>query len=104
MRLAVDGVFGEHEACSNVWIEHRGTPVSVGSGFSAEQRLRYARDPEAIVSRARNFMGWQADDDQVGKEITVEYFSESEAAGRPGAVSLRFPRIKKVWEEGNRDV
>ncbi|RSH93601.1 hypothetical protein EHS25_006246 [Saitozyma podzolica] len=87
MRLAIDGVFAEHEACSNVWIKHKGTPVSIGSGFTAEQRLAYAKDPSLIV----------------GKEITVEYFSESEAAGRPGALSLRFPRVKKVWE-GKRDV
>ncbi|GFZ50295.1 hypothetical protein JCM24511_08051 [Saitozyma sp. JCM 24511] len=87
MRLAVDGVFAEHEACSNVWIEHKGTPVSVGSGFTAEPRLAYAKDPSLIV----------------GKEITVEYFSETEAVGRPGALSLRFPRVKKVWE-GKRDV
>ncbi|RXK38888.1 hypothetical protein M231_03837 [Tremella mesenterica] len=87
MRLAVDGVFGEHLACANVWIEHKGTPVSVGSGFSAEQRLAYAKDPELIV----------------GKEITVEYFSESEATDRPGKMSLRFPRVKAVYD-GKRDI
>ena len=39
----------------------------------------------------------------MGKEITVQYFSESRAVNRDG-VSLRFPRLKKVWEEGRRDV
>jgi DNA ligase-1 len=33
----------------------------------------------------------------------VEYFSESESASREGIKSLRFPRIKKVWD-GERDV
>lgn len=40
---------------------------------------------------------------QVGKQITVEYFSETEAQDRKGVLSLRFPRIKAVWD-GQRDV
>ncbi|KAK4683663.1 hypothetical protein P7C73_g6571, partial [Tremellales sp. Uapishka_1] len=89
MRLAVGGVFGEHTACSNIWIEHKGRPVSVGSGFTAEQRLRYARDPSEIV----------------GKQITLEYFSESESNDRGrGERSLRFPRVKAVWEDGKRSI
>ena len=51
MRLAINGVFGEHEACARVWIDHRDQRVSVGSGFTAEDRVRYARDPKLIVSR-----------------------------------------------------
>ncbi|WVW86558.1 hypothetical protein I302_108608 [Kwoniella bestiolae CBS 10118] len=90
MRLSVDGVFGEYEALANVWIEHDGHPVSVGSGFTAEQRIRYAKHPEQIV----------------GKTITVEYFSESESMQKDkkgkGKKSLRFPRVKVVWEEGKR--
>jgi len=88
MRLAINGVFDEYEALANVWIEHKGVKVSVGSGFSAEERLRYAKNPELIV----------------GKEITVEYFSESASMGREQGMSLRFPRVKKVWEEGKRSV
>lgn len=87
--LYVDGVLAEREALASVWIEHKGHRVSVGSGFTTEQRLRYARKPEEIV----------------GKEITVAYFGESEAADREaGVMSLRFPRVKKVWEEGWREV
>ncbi|KAK6909010.1 hypothetical protein I203_103020 [Kwoniella mangroviensis CBS 8507] len=92
MRLSVDGAFGEYEALANVWIEHEGHPVSVGSGFTAEQRIRYAKHPEQIV----------------GKMITVEYFSESESMERDkkakGKKSLRFPRVKVVWEEGKRGI
>ncbi|WVQ75274.1 hypothetical protein IAR50_004887 [Cryptococcus sp. DSM 104548] len=90
MRLAINGQFAERPAMANVWINHKGTKVAVGSGWTAEQRLRYAERPEDIV----------------GKEITVEYFEESERiAGNEGrGKSLRFPRVKKVWEEGKRDV
>ncbi|WVQ66591.1 uncharacterized protein L199_004775 [Kwoniella botswanensis] len=92
MRLSVDGVFGEYEALANVWIEHDGHPVSVGSGFTAEQRIRYAKHPEQIV----------------GKMITVEYFGESESMERDkkgkGQKSLRFPRVKVIWEEGKRGI
>jgi DNA ligase-1 len=35
--------------------------------------------------------------------MTVEYFSESEAVGREGVRSLRFPRIKTFWDE-KRDI
>ncbi|WVR08347.1 hypothetical protein IAU60_005400 [Kwoniella sp. DSM 27419] len=88
MRLAIDGVFDTYEAMANVWIEHEGHKVSVGSGFTAEQRVRYARSP----------------DDIIGKAITVQYFSESTAVerGQEGGKSLRFPRVKAVWEEGRR--
>jgi DNA ligase-1 len=50
MRLPINGVFGEHEAMANIWIEHKGTKVSVGSGFTADQRLKYGSKPELIVS------------------------------------------------------
>lgn len=43
-------MYGEHVACSNVWIEHGGHRVSVGSGFTSEQRLRFAAHPDEIVS------------------------------------------------------
>lgn len=50
-RLSINGVYAEHDACSNVWIEHNGHPVSVGSGFTTAQRLQYAADPSTIVSK-----------------------------------------------------
>lgn len=50
MRLAVDGIYGEHDAMANIWIEHKGTRVSVGSGFTTEQRIRYGQRPQDIVS------------------------------------------------------
>jgi hypothetical protein len=40
---------------------------------------------------------------EIGKEVTVEYFSESASAGREG-MSLRFPRVKQIWAEGKRTI
>ncbi|SNX82580.1 uncharacterized protein MEPE_01286 [Melanopsichium pennsylvanicum] len=113
MRLPIDGQFEERQAMAAVQIEHKGTRVSVGSGFTPEQRVEFARDPDKIV----------------GKVVTVEYFDESttisptsardasvasavESAAESGeddngtqnqVYSLRFPRIKHIWGE-RRDI
>jgi DNA ligase-1 len=50
MRLAVDGVFGEYEALAAIWILHKGVKVSVGSGFTADQRIKFGANPDLIVS------------------------------------------------------
>lgn len=44
---------------------------------------------------------------QIGKQITIEYFSESTSTDRgdgADSVSLRFPRVKAVWEDGDRNI
>ncbi|KAI8647427.1 hypothetical protein BD408DRAFT_427814 [Parasitella parasitica] len=71
---------------TNVNIEHKGYPVGVGSGFSMQNRVNYAENPERII----------------GKPITVRYFSESKKEN--GAISLRFPTVKAVFEDGERDI
>ena len=71
---------------TNVIIEHKGNVVSVGSGFSLDQRDRYFNYPEKII----------------GKEITVQYFEESQ--DKTGKHSLRFPVCKAVFEDGHRMV
>lgn len=101
MRLSVDGVYGEHDAMANIWIEHKGTRVSVGSGFTTEQRIRYGQRSEDIVSTSPFPPIVMMLINQIGKEVTVEYFSESASSGREG-MSLRFPRVKQIWEEGKR--
>ncbi|WWC93135.1 uncharacterized protein L201_008102 [Kwoniella dendrophila CBS 6074] len=96
MRLSVNGKFNEYKALSNVWIEHFGHPVSVGSGFTAEQRIKFAENPKKII----------------GKQITVEYFSESDSwqrdkksfNGKSELKSLRFPRVKMIWGQGKRTI
>lgn len=75
----------EIETLSAVVIEHKGHRVKIGSGFSMADRERYFRNPELIV----------------GKQITVRYFEES--SNREGGISLRFPTVKKIWEE-KRDI
>ncbi|SPO21687.1 uncharacterized protein UTRI_01170_B [Ustilago trichophora] len=89
MRLPIDGIFEEREAMASIQIEHRGTKVSVGSGFTPEQRVEFAREPERIV----------------GKVVTVEYFDESKTGeeGQNEVYSLRFPRIKQIWGK-ERDI
>jgi len=74
------------ETLTNVLIEHKGNTVSVGSGFSLDDRNRYYDNPELIL----------------GKEITVQYFELSK--DKDGKESLRFPVIKHVFEDGVRTV
>jgi len=74
------------ETLTNVIIEHKGNEVSVGSGFSLEERSRFYSSPELII----------------GKEITVQYFELSQ--DKDGVESLRFPVVKHVFEEGKRTV
>ncbi len=61
---------------SQVWIEHKGHIVKVGSGFTQEQRLEYM------------------DGSIVGKTITVQYFEETK--NDKGGISLRFPTVKII--------
>ena len=68
---------------SQVWINHKGYIVKVGSGFSQEQRLEYM------------------DGSIVGKQITVQYFEETN--NDKGGISLRFPTVKHIYDNG-RDV
>ena len=68
---------------SQVWIEHKGYIVKVGSGFTQEQRLEYM------------------DGSIVGKLITVQYFEETK--NQEGGISLRFPTVKHIYE-GKRDM
>ena len=85
--------FGEHRIIENgkevkqrllsqVFIEHKGNRVAVGSGFSKEQRKYYKEHPSELV----------------GKTITVQYFEET--INNEGMTSLRFPTIKHVFENG----
>lgn len=49
-RLPIDGVYAFYEAMKNVWIEHKGHRVAVGSGFTPKERIQFAKDPSLIVS------------------------------------------------------
>ena len=64
------------ETMTAVNIEHKGYKVSVGSGFTLQERKEFYKDPSKIV----------------GKIITVTYFEETE--NDKEGISLRFPTFK----------
>jgi DNA ligase-1 len=84
-RVINNGKEEVEEVMTNVFIEHKGFKVSVGSGFSLEERRRYKENPNDII----------------GKEITVSYFEET--INQQGTISLRFPTIKAIYEN-NREI
>jgi len=81
-RMVENGKEVTHEVLSNVFIEHKGFKVRVGSGFSIDQRKKYYDNPNEIL----------------GKTITVAYFEETK--NQEGGVSLRFPTVKHVYDNG----
>lgn len=64
-------------------IEHKGNRVEVGSGLSKEQRITWYNNPQDII----------------GKTITVQYFEETKNK-KNNLISLRFPVLKYVYEDG----
>ena len=69
MRLPLAGHYEERPALSrtspphpsDIVIEHKGEPVSVGSGFSVAERLRYGAHPEELRGKAVTVMcTWSA--------------------------------------------
>lgn len=81
-----EGGHKEFKVVSALKIVHRGNVVSVGSGLSKEQRLRWYEHPEEIL----------------GETVTIQYFEET-MDSKTGTYSLRFPVLKHVYENG-RDV
>lgn len=71
MRLPLNGQFEERYCLTSVIVSHRGNRVGVGSGFSAEERIRFGKDPSLII----------------GKTITVKYFEESKTYSSSGTGS-----------------
>ncbi|KAF9903047.1 hypothetical protein EC991_004259 [Linnemannia zychae] len=69
MRLPLRRKYEErNDVLTSVVVVHRGNRVRVGSGFSAEERIRFGKDPSLIV----------------GKTITVKYFEESKTYSGSG--------------------
>jgi DNA ligase-1 len=82
IRWTENGKQIERECLSSIIIEHKGCKVSVGSGFSKEQREMYYESPQDII----------------GKTVTIQYFEESK--NQTGGYSLRFPVLKHVYANG----
>jgi len=83
-RIIEDGKEIEVDGLSAVKIIHKGNEVSVGSGFSIDERRKFFKDPTGLV----------------GSQITVKYFEET--INDEGNYSLRFPTVKTIWL-GERD-
>ena len=81
-RMIENGLEVTKEVLSNVVIEHKGNKVSVGSGFSIEEREYFKTNPNEILN----------------KVITVKYFEETK--NQSGNYSLRFPTVKVI--HGNK--
>ena len=81
-RMIENGLEVTKEVLSNVVIEHKGNRVSVGSGFSIEEREYFKTNPNEILN----------------KVITVKYFEETK--NQSGNYSLRFPTVKVI--HGNK--
>ena len=77
MSVVRDGKEAQEVMLAQVYIEHKGHRVKVGSGFSQEQRIKYMTE------------------DIVGKTITVQYFEETH--NDKGGISLRFPTVKHIY-------
>ena len=71
---------------TNIFINYKGRPVSVGSGITKEQRIDWYNDPKKII----------------GKTVTVQYFEET-VDSKTGKYSLRFPVLKYVYENERID-
>jgi len=80
MSVVRDGKEEQETMLAQVYIEHKGYKVKVGSGFSQEQRIKYMTE------------------DIIGKTITVQYFEET--ANDKGGISLRFPTVKHIYDNG----
>lgn len=81
LRFVIDGREITQMMLSSIQISHKGYPVSVGSGFSRDQRVYYYHNPEELV----------------GKTVTVTYFEET--TNKNGTISLRFPTVKAIHGE-----
>lgn len=79
MRFIEDGKDVPRETLGAVVIEHKGNAVSVGSGFSKQERALYYKQPEKII----------------GTIITVRYFKET-TNSKNDLFSLSFPSVKAI--------
>lgn len=77
-RVIENGVEKTIETLSAIKIEHKGNIVSVGSGFSIDQRKEFYNDINKIMN----------------KIVTIQFFEET--LNKEGKYSLRFPIIKVI--------
>ena len=85
IRIIKDGLEVTETMLSAIKIPYKGNTVSVGSGFSIEQRQEFYKNPKKIL----------------GKTVTIQYFEET--LNEQGLYSLRFPVLKHIYDSG-RDI
>lgn len=85
IRVIIDGKDQPEEMLSAIKVDFEGYEVSVGSGFSLEQRRHYFLHPEELI----------------GNECTVQFFEKTK--NKEGGISLRFPVIKAIYK-GKRTI
>jgi DNA ligase-1 len=82
MRFVENGKEVIKDVLRNIIIEHKGCDVGVGSGFSKQQREYYYKNPNELL----------------GKTVTIQYFEETQ--NQMGGISLRFPVVKHIYQNG----
>lgn len=82
IRIIKNGLEVTETMLSAIKIKYKGNIVSVGSGFSIEQRQDFYRNPNKIL----------------GKTVTIQYFEET--INEQGLYSLRFPVLKAIYKNG----
>jgi len=80
IRIIKNGLEVTETMLSSIKIKYRGNIVSVGSGFSIEQRQDFYKNPKKIL----------------GKTVTIQYFEET--LNEQGLYSLRFPVLKVIYD------
>jgi DNA ligase-1 len=84
----INGQQREVPGLLKVFVDYKGnTEVKVGSGFSLEERIQYAKNPKQLI----------------GKEITVKHGGETKPE-KGKKISLKWPVKKYIWLDGKRNV
>lgn len=83
--MLIDGVMKDVECVSALHFNHKGFDVKCGSGLNDSQRIEWKENPNLII----------------GKTIKVKYFEET--VDQNGNLSLRFPILLNVYENGRFD-
>ena len=83
--MLIDGVMKDVECVSALHFNHKGFDVKCGSGLNDSQRIEWKENPDLII----------------GKTIKVKYFEET--VDQNGNLSLRFPILLNVYENGRFD-
>tara|TARA_B100000902_G_scaffold24203_1_gene29137 strand:- start:11022 stop:12260 length:1239 start_codon:yes stop_codon:yes gene_type:complete len=81
-RIIENGKEVKERMLSQIYIEHKGNRVGVGSGFSKAERKYYTKNFEELD----------------GKTVTIQYFEET--LNDEGLHSLRFPVVKHIYKNG----